>query len=175
MLLFVNCCRRKRAPAGQDTTDARWLLRTYWIVSIMVFSIVLFLILAALLLEYGRERQISFTAGISRQVTAIPLIVAVFLLLCAVLESICLYPTVRSLLRQSGSSRSGAGGDETTEMSDVPFDELGEGEEPQDQESESSRSESDDGAEPQPIPTSVEHRTAHSTTVSDSANAIPNV
>src|SRR5271170_501550 len=109
-LHLTICCIsrfRKNSDPGHEHNEA-WQLRTYGIAGGVLMSMMLLLIALSLVLEFGRERQ--WTTGLAhstRSITALPLVGAVVLLLVIILEAICLYPTIVSLIRistQTGSA-----------------------------------------------------------------------
>lgn len=120
MLSAVSKCRRRSDPGHNH--NERWQLRGYWLTCLLVMLLLVLLIVLSMALEWGRERQWSFTKHLTRTQTAIPLIIACVVLMCAVLELICLYPTIITLMRLRETSSSSAvnggshGQDVDTEM-----------------------------------------------------------
>ena len=119
MCLHVTLCAVFRCRLDSDPghdNNASWQLRSHWIALGIKVAVAVLLIALSMVLELGRERAWTQPlANCSRAVTATPLILAVAILICAVLEMFCLYPTLMRLIRESRSDLA----DETATEMDV--------------------------------------------------------
>lgn len=93
-----RCCQRYR-PGHEN--DDRWLWKIYWVSGLLMGVLIILLIVLSFVLEWGRERGWSSTKSLTRQHTAIPLVIACGLMLLSVLELICLYPNISMAMKRS--------------------------------------------------------------------------
>lgn len=113
-----RCCNRNR-PGHEN--DDRWTLRIYWYSALVMALLILGLIVLSFFLEWGRERNWRISSGMSRQQTSVPLVIACGLTLIAILELVCLYPSIKTLIR---NTRAMNGLDEDLYPDDDPDQEL---------------------------------------------------
>jgi uncharacterized membrane protein len=93
LILAVVARYRKNQDPGHDN-NARWMCDNYWASVWTLLGALGFLILVGAVLEWFREHYF-FDGHVTRQETAVPILVFGLLVLITLLELICLYRDIR--------------------------------------------------------------------------------